>query len=408
MSMSRLIRWCVFVAQCLIFQGMVRPAAAAAPQDWDSVRPLLEANAGALSPVTIEWDRQSKSPLDESTWDSRVNSWRPQWDMLAPEKVTLSLQGNRFYFLRRYHQARLDDNPDRVAVAPGKQLNDLTMENAFDGESVYTGSGPTTKFQTSGLTIDKPDVMRNRQPDYPYMTASYFNYAGLKLPEFAAEVGRAPQSLLVYLLDGGGALVGVVAERFEGAECAKATIDHDKRRYEFYLDPTLNYAVRGRAETDESGRRMRTVTNAEFQQFRPGLWLPMRVDVEFLCGMEFGKPEQTFDRPIYSSTYRGHDVSGSPIPNERFSLNYTAPGTIIADGRLPGAYEEGRERIQYMIPADARRLDEVVETAMGVTPSKPERRTAWYGTLAAAALAFAAVAGCLLILRKRRIKGATR
>jgi hypothetical protein len=101
-------------------------------------------------------------------------------------------------------------------------------------------------------------------------------------------------------------------------------------------------------------------------------------------------------------------VSGAPIPEERFSLNYTAPGTIIADGRLPGAYEEGRERIQYMIPADARRLDEVVETAMGVTPSKPERRTAWYGTLAAAALAFAAVAGCLLVLRKRRIKGITR
>src|SRR5487761_1108804 len=202
--------------------GAFRANLAAAEQpEWDDLRARLRANADALSPISIEWERKSASPLDEVKWDAKVKSWCPQRQLLAPEQAALSFDGTRFYFRRYYHQARIEDIPGKVVFSAEKQLIDITDENAFDGESVYTGTGQKTKHHDSILMIDSPETMKMQQPDFPYMRPVYFYYAGFKLPGEAADVGDRPQSLAVHLLEHGGSLVGVSAERSEGVDCVK-------------------------------------------------------------------------------------------------------------------------------------------------------------------------------------------
>jgi hypothetical protein len=55
-------------------------------------------------------------------------------------------------------------------------------------------------------------------------------------------------------------------------------------------------------------------------------------------------PGKYFDKPTVTYTYRVTERSFIPIPPERFSLSYTAPGTEIIDileqGRREGTITE--------------------------------------------------------------------
>jgi hypothetical protein len=54
-------------------------------------------------------------------------------------------------------------------------------------------------------------------------------------------------------------------------------------------------------------------------------------------------------------------MSRQPLPTERFRMEYNAPGTAIADSRLPGAEKSPTGRLDYMIPADKAQLDAIIE-----------------------------------------------
>lgn len=368
---------------------------AADRMDWHNLRALLESNAEALSPISIEWECESESPLSESRWNDFVKSWCPQYDVLSGEKTTLSFQGNKFYYLRHYHQARLENNPNQLIFVPGKQLNDLDDENSFNGEAVYAGR-PRSASQTPLLRIRPVGEMKARHPDFPYMRALYFNFAGFKLPELAAEVGDIAHSLPSYLIEHGGALIGTSPRRFDGVDCTTVTIDHGKRRHDFYLDPAMNYAVRGRVETDEEGHKTQTVSARDFHEFRHSLWLPHQVKVASFAPADIGGTSRTFEEPFMSSTYTVRNISGAPISEERFTLSYTAPGTWVSDARLPGAYDDGNEGVQYVIPADERMLDEAIENAQSGSTFVPSKRTAWYAVIAV-------ILGCAVAVGARRL-----
>jgi len=369
-------------------------AAKASTELPTELRAALDANARAIGPLTVEWERTRRSPLAPSQWTETVKSWIPQVQILAPQQVTLACEGNKFYFYKAQLEVPLDPVSGKMLL--NKPLKKWTFERSFDGKLMFLGTGKKPPNGDATLGINDIDTLRKARPDYRYLEPEYFYEAGFKLPEVVREFGPPPQSLILYLLDNRGSLVRVDRERVDTADCLSVEVAwensirltsvkgvefvRDNRKYTFHLDPALGYAVRQHEEKSESGDLLERSVCSEFQRVgNGGLWLPRRCEVTEYWGRAFWEPKKVFRNPILVSTYRVTRMDDKPVPSELFTLVYTAPGTSICDGRLPGSWQGGRGEVCYTIPADPSMLDEVIERAIKGKAYVPRSRFSTYG-----------------------------
>jgi RNA polymerase sigma factor (sigma-70 family) len=136
------------------------------------------------------------------------------------------------------------------------------------------------------------------------------------------------------------------------------------RRYAFYLDPQLHYAVR---RLDQSYGVDTLLSRSDCTQFEqiPGrdLWLPKKVETQL---HEFYTLPGTFLKDSFLSfTTTASAISGDRISDDAFKLDYeTLPGTIVRDGTVQAkSSKAGDGYVMYTVPSRHEDLPDVVARA---------------------------------------------
>ncbi len=133
-----------------------------------------------------------------------------------------------------------------------------------------------------------------------------------------------------------------------------ATAPPEARRYIYYLDPSLHYAVRRLEMRSKPDTLLNRTDCSQFEQIAGRqLWLPRKVESELhelptLPGFVL-KKEEAATQILEVSAF-----DGSRAPDETFTLNYTQAGTIIHDGTDAGSTKSARGFIRYTAPARRR------------------------------------------------------
>ena len=125
------------------------------------------------------------------------------------------------------------------------------------------------------------------------------------------------------------------------------------RRYTFYLDPQLHYAVR---RLDQSYGADKLLSRGDCSQFEqvPGraLWLPKKMETQL---HEFDSvPGTIFKDSFLSFITTVSSMSGDRISDDAFKLDYeTVPGTIVRDGISQREVRESRRQLRHLHRADS-------------------------------------------------------
>jgi hypothetical protein len=134
------------------------------------------------------------------------------------------------------------------------------------------------------------------------------------------------------------------------------------RRYVFYLDPELHYAVR-RFEQSYGPNALLTRSDcSRFEQIRGRqLWLPRGVETEL--HEYYSVPETVLKDAFLSQIVEVTALDGNRVPEETFKLDYTAAGTMVRDATDPAAAKSKDGYVSYTIPARLEDLPGVIERA---------------------------------------------
>ena len=150
------------------------------------------------------------------------------------------------------------------------------------------------------------------------------------------------------------------------------------RRYIFYLDPQLHYAVR---RLDQSYGADTLLSRSDCTQFEqiPGLalWLPKKIEIQL---HEFDSvPGTIFKDSFLSFITTVSSMSGDRISDDAFKLDYeSVPGTIVRDGTVCAkSAKAGDNYVTYTVPTRTQDLPQVIERASsGENIAAPCRRAA--------------------------------
>jgi RNA polymerase sigma factor (sigma-70 family) len=138
----------------------------------------------------------------------------------------------------------------------------------------------------------------------------------------------------------------------------------ETRRYVYFLDPELHYAVRRCEQRYGADTLLSRTDCSQFEQI-PGrqLWLPRRVEEQL---HEYPTvPGTVFKEAFLTQIAEVSAFDGNRVPDETFRLDYTAPGTMIRDGTVPATAQSKDGYVSYMVPPRTEDLAGVLERAHG-------------------------------------------
>jgi hypothetical protein len=295
----------------------------------------------------------------------------------------------------------------------GHSSEERIFEVAFDRSVLYMGQPGTTAKKWKERPFLQKLLPKNDDPEGSYFSLPYFRAAGIRMPTRLKElvVDWRPQSELLALLREGGRVEAVGAAILDGRSLIRVRVlatdwklkgipvdlsaletqlrfqphiteEEVQRRlslarklqdrraplrgHDFYLDPEHAYAVRRLEIRDEAGKLVTRANCTEHEKLNGrGVWLPRRCRVEEFTYGEL-LDEQTlipraFASPLFVYEFKVSSFRLEPWPNDKFQLNYTAPGTEVNDGTFPEVTT--KIGVIYEIPADPERLDRVVDEA---------------------------------------------
>lgn len=404
------------------------------------VRKALERNAARLSPITISWTLTPKETrYSQKETLSRLKLRRPVGSFFYTTESRVVWQGGKIHITR--------EDPD---VRDGAVVGTRLREDSFDGRILYGGS-PGRKRPALFKRLLSRAI--EEDPSAHLLSTGYFREAGFRLPRQVSEwVEARAESEPLYLLEHGGTLMSVedalvdgerlirvelVApnpqKRFAEAldlEAEKKALESskesptrqrellgslqrtralpDSRRFVYYLDPELHYAVRQWEQWYEPDTLLLRCRCLEFEELSGrGVWLPRRCEVdryEF-----FTLPETVFEEPILSEHYEVSEFQLDSVPEETFVLNYATPGARIYDGTLPEAAENPNGYVRYTVPTSLDDLDRVIEMARAgeFDPGQltPERSTGARALIVANVLLLGAIAAFFVWRKVRGVPG---
>jgi len=376
----------------------------------DHVRKALIANAEALTPIDVTWTEQFVSSLDETQTLRRLEHDEHPSSFFFKATRRVALQNCMMY---SYQEV-----PDVSTGSPA-----YVYEQAFDGKVHYFGVIHSNQDRTLFKRY-LPQLMQEN-PRYSFFDESYFDAAGYTLPRSAQEwahqaVGAKSQPL--FILSQGGTLESVEYIVVEGRKLlrisllgvnpvkrAADSLDLEQvkrelewsidppekkkrllsrilrrralpaqRRYVYYLDPSLNYAVRLWEQWYAPDTLLRKCVCSDFQQLdERQIWLPRKCTVYY---HEFSTvPGKFFKEAFLWEVFEVQTLRGKPIDRAQFVLDYKSPGTLIKDGTIPEAKLADSGYVTYVVPANKEDLDAVValakQRAREGSSATPTRRT---------------------------------
>lgn len=355
---------------------------------------------GDLDPLAVSWSG--------STEATRLGREKIPAKMLAS---LISARNNAYQLA--FRQGRLYQRTQRKFDGSEKPY---TSEMAFDGTVLYGGyPGRAEQGPQDSPSLVKWLPTRDDH-EGSYWIDEYLRAAGVRMAMRNRELllPRRPQAELLALLTEGGHVVAVTSTELDGGAVirvqvtapdlrtavpvsdpsAMADLERQlrrnpnlneteiqrqlrtarkrqgrtalKRRYDFFFDPKIAYAVRRVEIRDDDGQLLSRSDCSEHEQLggRP-LWLPRLCRVqeytyESLYDEETAVP-YVFPSPLYINEFKVTDFDVTPWPDDRFMLRYSRPGTRINDATVPGT--TGQHGISYRIPADPKQLEDVIAAA---------------------------------------------
>ncbi len=390
---TKMVR-CLLAATAIAFAG--QRCILAQDEISRDLRKALEANAAALSPLTVTWERIRKSSLPDAQVLTIIGLPDTAREFMGPERVRFMWQGNKFY---RYIWRHMPQVTEDGTVQTDKPLLVQEQETSFDLEAHYNGNPNRrlgAKIGDAIIIIDPTAKLLKEKGTEKICIADYLYAAGFRMPATAEQLtSGAPKTLLLEFLQQGGKFIQATVEEIDGDSCTAVELTKDGQRHRFVLDPERGYTLRRRMVWYESGQLEARIDCLDLIKLEnPDHWLPRRIEIERY------HPKAFPDRPLIEETITVTEMHNDPIPPEQFVLTYTEPGTRVADGTLPGADSQPSGRVSYTVPANPEDLDEVIRTAI---EGPKGRRTPWF--VLGANLVILAVVVTFLLLR-RRWKGA--
>lgn len=343
----------------LIAGGLPRSAAAEIPEQ---VRQALESNVKSLSPITVAWERTRTSDLPRprvlSLLRQETNS------MFLPQKSRVMWDNGQFYtkLVNQSVQVSKESNSRNTGLADAP-VEETQVELTFDGQKRTCRTKFIGGTSPPIVVTDTPENLVTREPRTQFFIADFFYQAGFHFPETAEDFAakRSAISLPLYLVEQGAHVVEVGREKVDGVDCTALVLRSETAEDQFVLDPAKGYAVRRHVEKTPSGEVAVRIDCSNFTQVSDsGLWIPKKVEVEWHTWRRvLPKPVK---EAVVRETYSVSELKYESIPPAEFVLNYNDPGTIVSDGTLEGK-KNSMGRVSYHVPADPRRLDEVIKAA---------------------------------------------
>lgn len=371
----------------------------------NQVRAALESNAKGLDPTTVVYDMKRTTSLASSQLSSKLHFQGPPSEFVKEQTVRYLWQDGMTYvqtrttsFVRKHSgPVSLDDyrpavraktaKPKAKSVAPPEALKDPRVkiveiqETAIDKTNYYNGTGEEPPQMASGkepkviLSIEPIDLARSKLRGARLVRPEYFHEAGFFLPSKPEEQGRRQASLVLTRLDAeGDRLVAVEQAEIDGTSCLLVATEAKDRRYRFYLDPKLNFAVRRREELSSDGRLLVQSDGSDFKRDGSSeTWLPRHHLVTYYRWPVNGQAIDS--KPLVHITFDVKELNHDPIPLETFQIKYRKAGTYIADATLPEAKALPSGKVSYRIPANPAQLDAAIKAGMrGENPDRVFRQ----------------------------------
>jgi hypothetical protein len=340
-----------------------------AVQLTDEIRRALETNARQLGPITVAWIFRSQCSMtaERAQQALKTADWMADFFVNGMAEYRMSWQEGKYLGWYRAGVWATKRNP-------GLDERDY----GFDGGILYIGSKFDAPDGESGATLSKVSTVvlqaEGHSDDARFASDEFFDAAGLRLPITLGDIkGNHPVRSTILDLLSKGALRRLEVMELEGRrvvelsividdpdrrraensdsekvfnELREKTIDSDdyiraiadavllrrklpkERRYIFYLDPQLNYAVRRSEQRYEDGTLLRRTTCDDFQKLAGrDLYLPMRITDEQYTSPNV--PTTFFKEPVVTQVMEVSQIKLEALPKERFALSYTTPGTHI-------------------------------------------------------------------------------
>jgi hypothetical protein len=345
----------------------------------------------------------------------------------------------------------------RKELPPGRKGGDALgiYEFAFDGRILASGRRHLAKSsdaKKSSRAVLRKDLAANSESDEDSLGIVELESFGIYLSGNAKELLKAThlKSQILFMLERGGILKAVGVEpigenrlmrvaitmenpawrKIQGLDIAEFErelraekklgnhAEEDIKRevavmkmakegtsrnleYVYYLDSELGYAVRCWQQLTEDGR-LRVQANCTDHQKLPGheLWLSRNCRIDYYT-FDGNDPDEVFKTPFVTDVMEVSEFGTKPVLDEQFTLNYTKPGTKVADATFP--HFQGDKAINYLIPANPQDLDRVIKEAQEKT--RRRTRTDWGMNLAIIgnALVVAGIIAYLFIRHRRKV-----
>jgi hypothetical protein len=355
----------------LIAGVLPRSAAAEIP---GPVRQALESNARSLSPITVAWELTRTSDLPRSNALSLLAGETSA--LFLPQQSRIMWDNGRFYTRTVSQAVRLEVKPDgRMAELTGAPPFETEVEATFDGQKRYCRIRTDLAGSPPSLIIDLPANIMAHKRNVRFLNADFFYQTGFHIPERAGEyeAKQPAKSLPLYLVEQGASVIEVGREEVDGVSGTALVLRSGTAEYRFVLDPAKGYAVRRRIEKTPSGELAVRADCSDFTQLPgSGLWMPRKVEVEWHTWLQvLVKPVKEV---VVRETYRVSELKSEPIPPAQFVLKPDQPGTDVADSTIEGK-TDSQGRVNYVVPADPSRLDEVIRAA--ASGNAPDRTIWW-------------------------------
>lgn len=359
---------------------------------------VLQANALALDPFRSEWRMKRVSSFDMAALTKHLGLMphlRNHTRYLAEESGACFFDDGKVYARFVYQEPILkatmppspkgDDkkfsqvivNTDTILTITGyaEQVTELSFDgqNFFEGDRRKDGKPDSLVVRNVKLALDQTIKIGTPERVAKYRWRhNYWHEAGYALPTNEYDYAEPRiSSLVLHLAAQKNAKVECVKEKLGDRDCSKVTIAADEGRSVFYLDPGRRYCVCSREDYDKNDHLV-SRTFAEDFRMQPqmeNLWLPHQVRVQYFQWRD--SPETPYQEVLFESHYTLVLCESMRTPDDDFALNYTEPGTLVGDSRLPTAETRGGGVVCYSVPADRADLDAAIRQAIDGTTYVP-------------------------------------
>jgi hypothetical protein len=327
----------------------------------EQVERALRSNEAAASHLTVGWAEHFSTTLPIKAVLQRAGVW-PDFKAFLEKRIYRYIRQDAMFYHYR----------DEILQVPPEAPYRERHEWSYDGSFVYeqrraANIGAPDSSAMPLITIQTPKLIKEKRTQAPIFRALFLTAAGFYVPWEILSFDQPLRSLVLHLLESPGSRLQVKEEK----EALHVTISLKADVHEFWLSPRLGYAVERYVHSVGAGHPFMDAKNSDFQRVgETNLWIPRRSEVTYYGWNNLNNwtpppPENISREPLLRVGLEATEIGGATHPIEQFRIEPrdSQPGSVIADGRLPGAENSKYGWVSYVVPADKRDLDQAIARA---------------------------------------------